>query len=723
MSIEHIVSPFEGNNNNDNDNDSQERLSFPSSAMSISKQRQSQQSQPLLSVPDLTEQMKIPITQDEADVVDAALADEMNKLNMTDYDKINFEVYGINEDIDENQSKFFLRQKFIELDYELEKQVQNRSMLIGGLKAGRGAAKNKNRFSKKTSRKETTTTTTNMKYEFQKYPEYVNTKQFRLAFLRSARFDTKLAAEKIIRHFTQKQDLFGNNNSDVMGRDVKLSDLSKADKIVLESGMVQILPVRDTGGRFIFVLRPDIYPKVVKENGPQITVKNMVRAWFYIWSVYGFQNEEFQKKGMVIIIYIVGMTTNMLCLPLAKEICIRRDALPNKVVAIHICYDKQKLRPWMAAHSLYSLSKRNRVRLRKHYGDHGEVIFKLQTYGIPVNETDHFPKNGSVPLKLHYEWLMTQKYHEEQEQEVQTQVQDVQNVQSHSLNLPDVSSSNFTVHIDIVDEADLNEILLLGDEQVNTIDIVNKSKNNSNNPVISNSNIVELVEADNNKHEDEGEHEHEQGNNDNDNDGNSDCDDEFPYVTIAPTINDVLFGKGKLVKNHYGNLQCIELVTIHEIEYEKASKFAKTDISERIISMIHDDYHGKFLKLNPQHNHWEEVDRTTAREKISHYFRQRRKIKTTTNNNAKNNTATTSTATTATSTATSIISSAASPSSITSSSIKRDVPFPSFSSSLLSNTTPTTTTTTMMNDGSKTNSEQPHTHSNEEQRFWKKSRA
>ncbi|OEU14902.1 hypothetical protein FRACYDRAFT_241459 [Fragilariopsis cylindrus CCMP1102] len=652
MSIEHTVSPFEGNNNNNNnDNASQERLSFPSSAMSISKQRQSQQ----LSVPDLTEQMKIPITQDEADVVDAALADEMNKLNMTDYDKINFEVYGINEDIDENQSRFFLRQKFIELEYELEKQVQNRSMLIGGLKAGRKAAKNKNRFSKKTSSKETTTT--NMKYEFQKYPEYVNTKQFHLAFLRSARFDTKLAAEKIIRHFTQKQDLFGSNNSDVMGRDVKLSDLSKADKIVLESGMVQILPVRDTGGRFIFVLRPDIYPKVVKENGPQITVKNMVRAWFYIWSVYGFQNEEFQKKGMVIIIYIVGMTTNMLCLPLAKEICIRRDALPNKVVAIHICYDKQKLRPWMAAHSLYSLSKRNRVRLRKHYGDHGEVIFKLQTYGIPVNETDHFPKNGSVPLKLHYEWLMTQKYHEEQEQEVQTQVQDVQNVQSHSLNLPDVSSSNFTVDIDIIDEADLSEILLLGDEQVNTIDIVNKNKNNSNNPVISNSNIVELVEADNNKHEDE------------------------------------------------------------------ASKFAKTDISERIISMIHDDYKGKFLKLNPKHNHWEEVDRTTAREKISHYFRQRRKIKTTTNNNAKNNTATTSTATTATSTAASMISSVASPSSITSSSIKRDVPFPSFSSSLLSNTTPTTTTTTMMNDGSMTNSEQPPTHSNEEQRFWKRSRA
>ena len=169
------------------------------------------------------------------------------------------------------------------------------------------------------------------------------------------------------------------------------------------------------------------------------------------------------------------------------------------------------------------------------------------------------------------------------------------------------------------------------------------------------------------------------------------------------------------MKNHYGNLQCIELVTIHEIEYEKASKFAKTDISERIISMIHDDYKGKFLKLNPQHNHWEEVDRTTAREKISHYFRQRRKIKTTTDNANKANTATT-----ATSTAASIISSSVSSSSITSS-IKRDVPFPSLSSSLLSSTT--TTTTTMMNVGSMTNSEQPHTHSNEEQRFWKRSRA
>lgn len=389
---------------------------------------------------------------------------------------------------------------------------------------------------------------------------------------------------------------------------------------------------------------------------------------------------------MVIILYIVGMSEGLF--PIAKELGSRRDCLPNKVVSLHLCYDKQTLRPWMAAHKLYSMSKRNRARLRKHYGDHGEAIFKLQTYGIPVNDKDHFPKDGSVPLTLHQEWLMIQRYQEEQGQ-----------IQGQSLNLLDlpaaaadtiVSNSNFIV--DIVDDADL--ILLLGEEEEEEVNVnVNVHVNNNNtNIVVSNSsNIVEqIVEADD---QHECEHEHTSDNGDDD-------DDEYEYVNIIPTKNDVLFGKGKNIKEHNGNKRCFNLVTKYQIEYEKAGKFAKTDISERIVSMIHDDYDGRFLKFNKLEDQWEEVERGTAREKISHYFRHIRK---------KQISSLTSSSSAASAAASASPVFASTSSSITSTSIKRDVPFPS----LLSNNNNTT-----MIGGS--GSEQ---HDHYEERFWKKSRA
>lgn len=99
--------------------------------------------------------------------------------------------------------------------------------------------------------------------------DYVNDRAFRLMFLRGDLLDVKVAAQRMVFHFETKKRLFGDG--DVLGRDIRLSDLSNDDMAVLESGFLQVLPTRDAAGRTIFVAAPLFRPS-------RTTVVNMVRS-------------------------------------------------------------------------------------------------------------------------------------------------------------------------------------------------------------------------------------------------------------------------------------------------------------------------------------------------------------------------------------------------------------------------------------------------------------
>jgi hypothetical protein len=90
---------------------------------------------------------------------------------------------------------------------------------------------------------------------------------------------------------------------------------------------------------------------------------------------------------------------------------------------------------------------------------------------------------------------------------------------------------------------------------------------------------------------------------------------------LIPRRFDVLFGKGKNIAEHTGNLRAGLVVEMNRSRYEKASKFEKTQVAERIVHLIHLSY-GRFLK-NETFG-WVEVSDDAAREKISHFFRRLR---------------------------------------------------------------------------------------------------
>lgn len=93
-------------------------------------------------------------------------------------------------------------------------------------------------------------------YDRAKYTNeaYVTDRSFRLMFLRADRFDANLSAQRLVRHFEVKRELFGDG--EVLGRDIFLSDLDDDDMRALESGFIQLLPSRDSSGRSIFSIAP-----------------------------------------------------------------------------------------------------------------------------------------------------------------------------------------------------------------------------------------------------------------------------------------------------------------------------------------------------------------------------------------------------------------------------------------------------------------------------------
>jgi len=97
------------------------------------------------------------------------------------------------------------------------------------------------------------------------------------------------------------------------------------------------------------------------------------------------------------------------------------------------------------------------------------------------------------------------------------------------------------------------------------------------------------------------------------------CSSEF---AVMPGEFDVLLGRGKSSQNHPGNIRFRQLVESKRDEYERAKVLEKTLIAERVVQTIR-DLPGRFLRQDG--DLWEEVDYETARDKVAHVFRDKRR--------------------------------------------------------------------------------------------------
>mmetsp|Transcript_8324 Transcript_8324/g.23960 ORF Transcript_8324/g.23960 Transcript_8324/m.23960 type:complete len:584 (-) Transcript_8324:216-1967(-) len=221
-------------------------------------------------------------------------------------------------------------------------------------------------------------------YEKAKFlnPRYVQDRDLRLMFLRCDEFDERKAAHRLVCFFEYKLYLFG---ADVLARDVTQADLGEKESSLLHREYFQVLPELDGAGRMVLV---EFTEKLVCES-----FVHLVRVNFYC-IMQLLKNVTLQKQGVVVISFECYGNKFSMSMPFTVDVAIMATksccAIPIKVPAFHFCYNDPGIAPMMSLVKL-SIGKAGRMRFRAHFGSETECMYKLKTFGIPV---EAFPLQG-----------------------------------------------------------------------------------------------------------------------------------------------------------------------------------------------------------------------------------------------------------------------------------------------------------------------------------------
>ncbi len=281
--------------------------------------------------------------------VDTLIAKELAALSVADREKVFFDLHGVSEEVIETPAMI---QESLQL---LQKELETMESSHGYKKA------------------------------IAMHPSYVQSQKLLLKFLRADRFDPCAAAKRLTKFFDLKLELFGE---DLLAKDITQDDLDYQDLDSLYNGMGMDLPVRDPAGRLVYfqLARPSNVP-----------VRAMLRKTLYIVMLYS-EDEKTQRKGAVSVTYLVGQKFNWQDVKqrqdMNRQLATLMSGLPLRFDAMHVCIDSILWRTILAVYKT-AANTVTRVRVREHMGDHKQVIFSLQTFGIP---TYGFPvtENGDI---------------------------------------------------------------------------------------------------------------------------------------------------------------------------------------------------------------------------------------------------------------------------------------------------------------------------------------
>jgi hypothetical protein len=176
--------------------------------------------------------------------LDAVLANELNELSLKEREKVYYDIHGVSEGVEETPE--YIRKSLQEIEVEISKIHP---------KAAYVSAK-----------------------EQSENPGYVSNPKFLLKFLRADNFNCKNAAERVVGFLDEKLRLFGPAR---LARELHINDIDEEDRNCLESGVVQILPLRDRAGRAIVTWIPLLRGKASLESRVRSNNSNLFRfLWF-----------------------------------------------------------------------------------------------------------------------------------------------------------------------------------------------------------------------------------------------------------------------------------------------------------------------------------------------------------------------------------------------------------------------------------------------------------
>ncbi|VEU33385.1 unnamed protein product [Pseudo-nitzschia multistriata] len=211
---------------------------------------------------------------------------------------------------------------------------------------------------------------------------YVNTKSFRLRFLRSTHFDSTRAAQKIAKFLDVATHLFGN---DLLKRPVRITDFSCNDLRDLQKGRLQLLPFLDRSGRRIFVFFPD-------EVWEAFEAETKARISLYLSWTAG-NDVEIQRQGLVFVVWIAEEFK----ITDGGSVLVRdKDYHTVRASALHICC------PDTPFHRF------RRAVIAMRVGTSVELLYRLQSYGIQ-SEQIPITCTGVVKTSNNDKWVRVRR--------------------------------------------------------------------------------------------------------------------------------------------------------------------------------------------------------------------------------------------------------------------------------------------------------------------------
>jgi hypothetical protein len=235
--------------------------------------------------------------------------------------------------------------------------------------------------------------------------EYVEDAKLRLMFLRAERFDVEKAANRLVQWLKWKLDLFGEEL--LCRKHIGLDQLDADARFMVDTGIMQFLPVRDSCGRVV---------QVVACNNKRHwgrSSKALLQMFFYM-SMVAAEDEANQKNGLVHIVYGLGKNT----LPTASSTPNHGEldekyevlgyssittCLPLRWDAVHFLTTSRAVQH---APALYvnTIGWHIRARLRVHVGSHLECQHGLLSFGVPSRLLP-FTAEGELKKNNHKKWI------------------------------------------------------------------------------------------------------------------------------------------------------------------------------------------------------------------------------------------------------------------------------------------------------------------------------
>jgi hypothetical protein len=360
-----------------------------------------------------------------------------------------------------------------------------------------------------------------------------------------------------------------------------------------------------------------------------------MRIFYYTLMRNTKDNEEVQKRGVVGCVYCVGAPLNMDLQDVRKTGKLR-NALPVRIDSTHVCYNDPLMLPCLSL-GLVIMLAHNRMRFRAHYGSDEECRHQLSSFGIPIAAFPVSPR-GEFNLENHRTFMtmqraieaakskgkehlyVAQKAKEKPKEKARSRQsmikEDVFVAAPHLiLNeptgygglmgvLPQLTFTNQWWSLvgapNLPSEVPLQRQLPVV-PQLRIIGPTGASRpplkfweSPAKPCVIASRPPVETWES-----------------------------RPKPYVIYDPLQNDILFGRGKQIQERIGNVRFREMLDKHIGQCDSDEKGASAKVAACIAHLVKEEG-GRFLK-ELKDGGWFEVDEATARAKISHAFRTRRK--------------------------------------------------------------------------------------------------